>query len=70
MATTRVSENGIIITPEQIAPLGLRVGDSVEVVATSDGIQLKKIDAVVAEQLEVAKRVMEKRHEVLRRLAE
>lgn len=70
MTTARVSENGITISPEQYAPLGLRVGDSVEVVATSEGIRLKKIDAAVAEQLEAAKRVMEKRHDVLRRLAE
>jgi bifunctional DNA-binding transcriptional regulator/antitoxin component of YhaV-PrlF toxin-antitoxin module len=70
MTTARVGENGLVISPEQIEPLGLRVGDSVEVVATSEGIQLKKIDAAVAEQLEVAKRVMEKRDDVLRRLAE
>lgn len=70
MTTARVRENGLLISPELFAPLGLRVGDSVEVVATSEGIQLKKIDSVVAEQLEVAKRVMEKRHDVLRRLAE
>ena len=70
MTTARVGENGLLILPEMFEPLGLRVGDSVEVVANSEGIQLKKIDAVVAEQLEVAKRVMEKRHDVLRRLAE
>jgi hypothetical protein len=48
----------------------MRAGDQVAVVRTNDGLALKKLDQVVAQQMEVAKRIMEKRRDVLRRLAE
>jgi hypothetical protein len=48
----------------------MRAGDQVEVVRTNDGLTLKKLDQVVAQQMEVAKSIMEKRRDVLRRLAE
>jgi hypothetical protein len=70
MTTARIAENGVLISTDLLKPLGLQVGDDVQVVATSDGISLRKPEAILPQQLEVAQRVMDKRRDVLRRLAE
>jgi putative addiction module antidote len=70
MTTALVTDTGLVIPPEVLADFGMRAGDQVAVVRTNDGLALKKLDQVVAQQMEVAKRIMEKRRDVLRRLAE
>jgi putative addiction module antidote len=66
MITARITEFGdsavVVLSKEMLAQLGVRLGDEVNVgPANSDR---------VAQQVEAAERIMEKRHEVLRRLAE
>jgi putative addiction module antidote len=70
MTTIRVTESGIALSQDVLAQMGVRAGDDVLVIPTADGLKLEKADRVVEEQMRVARQVMDKRREVLRRLAE
>jgi putative addiction module antidote len=74
MTTVRVADMGdslvVVFSKETMEQFGMRAGDELQVIAAKDGMNLRRHDAVVQRQLEVADRVMEKRHDVLRRLAE
>lgn len=70
MTTIRVTESGVALSQDILAQMGVIAGDSLQVIATADGLNLKKVDPVVEEQMRVARQIMDKRHDVLRRLAE
>jgi putative addiction module antidote len=70
MTVVRVTESGIALSQDILAQMGVTAGDELQIVATADGLNLKKVDPVVEEQMRVARKIMEKRHDVLRRLAE
>lgn len=61
---------GIVLPQEALDRLGVQLGDEVLLLATEEGIILKPCGPSVRHQLDVAKGVMENRHDVLRRLAE
>lgn len=61
---------GIVLTPEMLEKLGARPGGSVSVSMTDGGLELRKADDDLAEQMAVARRVMREDRDVLRRLAE
>lgn len=59
---------GIIFTPEMLAKLGAKAGDTLAVVVTPTGMEIKLDRASVVAA--IADRVMREDREVLRRLAE
>lgn len=61
---------GVILPKELLARLRLEKGDAVYAVETPDGIRLTPYDPTLAAQMEVAERVMRKRRDLLRKLAE
>jgi len=61
---------GIVLPPEALQKLKVVSGDQLSLVETPDGIELKAIDAELAEQLLAADEVMHEDDEALRRLAE
>jgi hypothetical protein len=72
MITARITEvDGsavVVLSKEMLAELGVRAGDEVAVgVASKNGAPTGDR---VSEQVAAAKVIMEKRHDVLRRLAE
>lgn len=70
MITARVTESGVTLSHDVLREAGVVVGDDLQVIATDAGISLRKVDRSVSEQVELAKQIMETRHDVLRRLAE
>lgn len=74
MTTTEITKFGdslgIVLPQEVLERLGVQPGDQVQMIATDEGVTLKPCDDTVRKQLDVAEKVMEKRHDVLRRLAE
>jgi putative addiction module antidote len=64
------NSTGVILPKEILEKLRVSKGDSIYVIETKDGIELKAYDPVVAKQMEVAERVMRKHRNVLRKLAE
>lgn len=74
MTTARVAEFGdsiVLVMPQEMTErLGVRPGDEVQVAPTADGVSLKRQASLVEQQVTAAERIMEKRHDVLRRLAE
>lgn len=61
---------GIILPKEILARLRLEKGDELYVLETPDGIKLSTFDPTLAEQMEVADRVMRKRRALLHKLAQ
>lgn len=70
MTSARVTESRILLTPAILQQLGAGEGDDLLVIPTQDGVHLRKADPIVAQQMEIAKEVMDERRDVLRRLAE
>ena len=61
---------GVILPKAILEKLRVSKGDSVLAIETPSGFELTTYDQEVAEQMEVAERVMRKHRDVLRRLAE
>lgn len=61
---------GVILPKEILARLRLEKGDELYVLETPDGIKLTTFDPTLAEQMEVADRVMRKRRTLLHKLAQ
>ena len=61
---------GIILPKKLLARLGLKKGDAPYATELPDGIKLTPFDSKLAEQMEVAERVMRKRRTLLRKLSE
>lgn len=68
--TTVGNSAGVILPKELLARLRVEKGDALYAVETPDGIRLTTYNPTVAEQMEVAERVMRKRRNLLRKLAE
>lgn len=60
---------GVILPKQVLAKLGVTVGDSVNVVDTPEGLELRARDDRFAEQMAAAREVMARRRKALRELA-
>ena len=61
---------GVILPDEILERLRVKRGDTLYAVETKNGIELTATNPAVAQQMEIAERVMLEDHEALRRLAE
>jgi putative addiction module antidote len=68
--TTIGNSVGIVLPKEVLSRLHVEKGDSLYLLETPEGIQLTPYDNDFAAEMEVAKRVMRKHRDVLRKLAE
>lgn len=67
--TTVGNSAGIILPKELLARLRLQKGDELFALETPDGIKLTAFDPTLAEQMEVAEKIMREDRAVLRKLA-
>ncbi len=68
--TTVGNSIGVVLPKEVLTRLRVSKGDTLQVVETPDGIKLTPYDAEFARQMDIAERVMRKRRDVLKKLAE
>jgi putative addiction module antidote len=68
--TTIGNSAGIVLPKELMARLRLEKGDALYATELPDGIKLSPFDPQLADQMEVAEKVMHKRRALLRKLAE
>ena len=68
--TTIGNSAGIILPKELLARLRLEKGDELFALETPDGIRLTTYDPTLAEQMDVAERIMRQDRNVLRKLAQ
>lgn len=68
--TTVGNSAGVILPKNLLSRLRLEKGDELFAVETPDGIRLTVFDPALAEQMEVAEKVMRKRRSLLHKLAE
>lgn len=61
---------GVILPKELLARLRLQKGDELFALETPDGIKLTAFDPSLAEQMEVAEKIMREDRAVLRKLAQ
>ena len=61
---------GVILPKELLAHLRVEKGDAVYVTEMPDGIKLMPFDPVLAQQMEVAEKVMRNRRVLLQKLSE
>jgi putative addiction module antidote len=64
------NQNAIVIPDDVGSRLDFNEGDTIQAIETPAGIFLCKVDPETAEQLDIAREVMEQRRDALRRLAE
>jgi putative addiction module antidote len=73
MITLKLTEigdsTGLVLPEEILGRLGAKRGDTLMVLETKNGIELRTFDPGFARQIEIAERVMEKERSVLKRLA-
>jgi putative addiction module antidote len=60
---------GVILPREMLARLGVGKGDTIYAIDQPDGVRLTVADPEFAAQMDVARRIMKERREVLRELA-
>ena len=60
---------GVILPRELLAKLGVGKGDTIYAIDQPDGVRLTVADPDFAAQMDVARRIMKERREVLRELA-
>jgi putative addiction module antidote len=68
--TTIGNSAGVILPKELLARLRVDKGDSLHAIELKDGIKLTPFDPKLAEQMEVAEKVMRGRRVLLKKLAE
>ncbi len=68
--TTVGNSAGIVLPKELMTRLRLEKGDALYATELPDGIKLSPFDPQLADQMEVAEKVMHKRRALLRKLAE
>jgi putative addiction module antidote len=61
---------GVILPKELLARLRVDKGDALHAIELPDGIKLTPFDPKLAEQIEVAEKVMRERRVLLKKLAE
>ncbi len=64
------NSSGVILPKEILARLRVEKGDELYVLETPDGIKLTTFDPTLAEQMDVADKVMRKRRNLLHKLAQ
>lgn len=64
------NSTGVILPKEVLERLRVSRGDELQVLETPNGIELTPFDAAFAEQMEVAEKVMRRRRNLLKKLAE
>ena len=67
--TTIGNSSGVILPKELLARLRVEKGDALYATELPDGIKLTPFDPQLADQMEVAERVMRKDRNVLRKLS-
>ena len=67
--TTVGNSAGVILPKELLSRLRVAKGDSLYATELSDGVKLTPFDPELAQQMEVAERVMREDRNVLRKLA-
>ena len=68
--TTVGNSAGVILPKQLLARLHLEKGDALYATELPDGIKLTRFDSRLAEQMEVAERIMRKDRNLLRKLAD
>lgn len=68
--TTVGNSAGVILPKQLLARLRLEKGDALYATELPDGIKLTPFDSKLAEQMEVAEKVMRKRRTLLHKLSE
>jgi putative addiction module antidote len=68
--TTVGNSTGIVLPKEALAKLRVEKGDTLYITETPTGLHLAPYDPEFERALEAARRIMRKRRDVLRRLAE
>lgn len=68
--TTVGNSAGVVLPRELLARLRVGKGDTLYVTELSDGIKLAPFDPEFAAKMEVAERVMRRRRDLLRKLAD
>jgi putative addiction module antidote len=63
------NSTGVILPKEVLARLRVGQGDTLSVVETSEGVELRAHDPSFEEQMAVAREVMQRRRKALRELA-
>lgn len=63
------NSTGVILPKDVLAHLGVVQGDGLQVVKTSEGVELRTQDPEFERQLAVAREVMQRRRKALRELA-
>jgi len=64
------NSTGVILPKEILDRLSVSCGDELCIVETADGITLTPYDPELAQQMEVAERIMREDRDLLRKLAE
>jgi putative addiction module antidote len=68
--TTVGNSTGVVLPKELLARLRVEKGDTLYVTELPDGIKLAPFDPEFAAKMEVAERVMRRRRDLLRKLAD
>jgi len=68
--TTVGNSTGVILPKELLEKLRVQRGDELMVLETPDGITLTPYDPEFSEQMDVAEKIMRKRRNLLKKLAE
>ena len=68
--TTVGNSTGIVLPKELLEKLRVQKGDTLHVLETPNGIELTSFDPEFARQMDVAERVMRRRRNLLKKLAE
>lgn len=63
------NSEGVILPKDVLERLGVSAGDQLEIVETTNGLQLTKADGEFAEQMRIAEAFMDKYHDALSQLA-
>jgi putative addiction module antidote len=61
---------GVILPKELLARLRLEKGDELYALETPDGIRLTTYDPALAEEMEIAEKIMRQRRDLLHKLAQ
>ena len=64
------NSTGVVLPKDLLERLRVSRGDELMVLETPDGIKLTAFDPEFAEKMDVAEKIMRKRRDLLRRLAE
>lgn len=64
------NSSGVILPKEVLARLRLTKGDDIYLLETPDGFKLTIFDPTLAEQMDVAEQIMQKRRNLLHKLAQ